>query len=374
MFAIDGVGFGMWAALLPAFKQSLALSDGGLSVPLFAMVAGSLLSMPVAGRISALRGSRGVAVAAAVAYSVALPLIALAAIAPRGFAFFTLAALAFGAAKGALDVSVNAQSIAAENQDEKPIVSACHGCWSLGALGGSALAVIALGLRIPPLVATLFAGALLLGCTGVAAGYLRPGDRAEPASPGGRPALWPTGRLLPLGALAFLALFCEGAIADWGAVYLAGEVGAAESSAAFGYTIYALAMTAGRFSGDRLVARFGPEALLRASGLAVAAGLILALVARNYPATLLGFALVGLGLANAVPIIFRSAGRGGEAGAAIAAVSSVGYLGFLMGPPVIGLLCKAVGLSLALAIVAAFGAAIARCARIASDEPAANLG
>lgn len=367
MFAIDGIGFGAWAALLPSFKQQLGLSDGGLSIPLFALVVGSLASMPVAGRFTALRGSRGVVLVSAVAYCAVLPLIGLAAIAPHGLIFFTLAALAFGAAKGALDVSANAQAIAVEKGDDRPIVSACHGCWSLGALGGSALAAIALGLHIPPALTMLLAGGMLLAWTGAASGHLRTGDRPDSA-PERRTNVWPRGRLLPLGALAFLALFCEGAMADWGAVYLAGEVGVAESSAALGYAAYALAMTVGRFAGDLLVARLGPPALLRVSGFAVAAGLGLALAMQTYSAALVGFALVGAGLANAVPIIFRSAGHGGQAGAAIASVSTVGYLGFLTGPPVIGLLSRGIGLPQALAVVAMFGLAIALCSRIANDR------
>ena len=58
LFAVDGFGFGMWAAHLPAFKSALRLSDGGLSVPLFAMVAGSLVAMPLAGRFVSREGSR----------------------------------------------------------------------------------------------------------------------------------------------------------------------------------------------------------------------------------------------------------------------------------------------------------------------------
>ena len=53
--------------------------------------------------------------------------------------------------------------------------------------------------------------------------------------------------------LAFLALFCEGAVADWSAVYLAGPVGVSPASAA-GFAVYMTAMTFARFAGDRLVA------------------------------------------------------------------------------------------------------------------------
>ena len=150
MFAVDGFGFGIWAAHLPAFKTGLGLSDGGLSVPLFAMVAGSLFAMPSAGRLISRKGSRGVVLASACLYSLMLPLIALSVWVGWGMALFTLAALAFGATKGALDVSANAQAVAAERDGPRPIVSSCHGCWSLGSLLGAGTAAFALWSAIPP--------------------------------------------------------------------------------------------------------------------------------------------------------------------------------------------------------------------------------
>jgi len=367
MFAVDGVGFGVWASFLPAFKASLGVSDGGLSIPLFAMVVGSLLSMPAAGRVMARRGSRGVVLASGAAYSGILPLIALAAVAPGGLPLFTLAALAFGASKGALDVSANAQAIAVERGGGRPIVASCHGCWSLGLLCGSVLAGVALRLGVPPLAAALVAGLALLVWSVAASNRLGTDDRPESGAEG-RATLWPRGRLLSLAVLAFFALFCEGAMGDWGAVYLAGEVGVSASSAAFGYSAYATAMTAGRFAGDRLVARLGAAALLRSSALLVAAGLGAALLLRTYPAALGGFALVGVGLANMIPVIYRSAGRDHGAGGAIASVATVGSLGFLIGPPVIGALSRAAGLSRALGVVVAFAVMIAACARFAAER------
>ncbi|SIN82580.1 Fucose permease [Singulisphaera sp. GP187] len=367
MFAVDGVGFGAWAAFLPTFKANLGLSDGGLSIPLFAMVTGSLFTMPVAGRILTRRGSRGVVLVSALCFSSLLPLLALASIAPGGFLLFTLAAMLFGGSKGALDVSANAQAVVAERAGERPLVSACHGFWSLGLLCGSALAAVALEFRVPPPLAMLVAGLALLGLSTIASGQLRNDDQVT--SPDEKDAtLWPRGRLMSLAILAFFALFCEGAMGDWGAIYLAGEVGVAAPSAAFGYSVYAMAMTVGRFAGDGLVARLGSSALLRVSALFVAAGLGAALALRSYTAALTGFVFVGLGLANMVPILFRSAGREDRAGGAIASVATVGSFGFLIGPPIIGALSRVVGLSHALTVVVAFGVMIAACARLAVDR------
>jgi MFS family permease len=376
LFAVDGFGFGTWAAHLPAFKTGLGLTDGELSVPLLAMVAGSLVAMPVAGRLISREGSRGVALASACLYGFMLPLIALSVRVGWGMAPFTLAALAFGAAKGALDVSANSQAVAAERDGPKPIVSSCHGCWSLGSLLGAGTAALALRLASPPTLTLLAVGMVLLIVTLSSAGDLRTGDRVESGS-GPRASLRPKGRLVRLGVLAFLALFCEGAVSDWSAVYLAGPVGVTPASAAFGFTVYMTAMTLARFAGDKLVATFGPAGLLRTGGLLVAVGLGGALAIRTFPAALVGFGLVGMGLANAVPVIFRSAGKEHDAGGAIAAVSTVGYLGFLAGPPMIGVMSEARGLPVALLVVVAFGVMIALGARIArgrrgSEGPAGH--
>jgi MFS family permease len=368
MFAVDGFGFGMWAAHLPTFKAGLKLSDGGLSVPLFAMVLGCLVAMPLAGWIIARQGSRGVVLASACLYALTLPTIALSVWVGWGMVPFALAAFTFGAAKGALDVSANSQALAAEREGPRPIVSSCHGCWSLGSLLGAGTAALALRVALAPTLTLLIAGGAILVVTLVMASDLRAGDHVESASGGHRSSIWPTGRLAMLGLLAFLALFCEGAVSDWSAVYLAGPVGVSSASAAFGFAVYMTAMTLARFAGDRLVSTFGPTALLRIGGLLVAAGLGLVLAFGTLPVALVGFGLAGLGLANAVPVLFRSAGKERDAGVAIAAVSTIGYLGFLAGPPMIGLLSEVLSLSVALVVVVAFGVLIAVGATIAQGE------
>lgn len=373
MFAVDGFGFGIWAAHLPSFKAGLRLSDGGLSLPLFAMVAGSLVAMPLAGRLIAREGSRGVVLASACLYCLAIPLLAFSAWLGWGLAPFSLAAFGFGAAKGALDVSANSQAVAIERDGPRPIVSGCHGCWSLGSLLGAGTAALALRSALAPTVTMLVSGVTLLVVVLASAGGLRSGDRVETPSGGPKGSIWPSGRLMLLGVLAFLAMFCEGAVGDWSAVYLAGPVGVSPASAAFGFAVYMVAMTLARFSGDRLVAAFGPATLLRAGGLLVAAGLALALASRTFPAALVGFGLAGLGLANAVPVLFRSAGKERDAGGAIAAVSTVGYLGFLAGPPMIGMLSEALGLSVALLVVVAFGVLVSLGATIARGEASASI-
>jgi len=165
----------------------------------------------------------------------------------------------------------------------------------------------------------------------------------------------PRGRLAVLGGVALAAFMAEGAIGDWSAIYLRMELGTSPATAAYGFAAFSLAMALGRLTGDRLVARFSPAAILAAGAVLGSAALAAALLLAHPGAALLGFAGVGLALANVAPIVFSAAGQlpGLAPGIGIAAVSTAGYGGFLAGPPLIGLVAELGGLPLGLGLVAA---------------------
>ena len=77
------------------------------------------------------------------------------------------------------------------------------------------------------------------------------------------------------------------------------------------------------------------------------------LAAGQAAVAVIAFVLVGVGVANAVPLLFSAAGRVPPAGPSLAAVFTIGYLGFILGPPVIGVLADALTLTAALALVCA---------------------
>ncbi len=150
-------------------------------------------------------------------------------------------------------------------------------------------------------------------------------------------------------------------MADWSAVYLRERLGTGAAFAAAGYAAFSVAMAAGRFGGDWLRARTSAVILVRLSAMLAALGLGLSLLIAQPLAALLGFACVGLGLANIVPILFTAAGRtsGVASEIGIATVASCGYFGFLIGPPLIGFVAQATSLAWGLALVALFIAFIA---------------
>jgi fucose permease len=195
-----------------------------------------------------------------------------------------------------------------------------------------------------------------------------------PAPAGGPLFVIPRNRLAVLGAVALVAFMAEGAMGDWSAIYLRMDLGTSPATAAWGFAAFSLTMAIGRLSGDRLVARFSPASILVAGVVLGSITLAGALLIAHPVAAVLGFAGMGLGLANIAPIVFSAAGRepGLAPGIGIAAVSTAGYGGFLAGPPLIGLVAEVSGLPLGLGLVAlavglmALGASALQRPRIAA--------
>jgi predicted MFS family arabinose efflux permease len=325
-----------------------------------------LVAQPVAGAVVARIGSRPLVAAAPVLLApVVLPALA------RDAPTLLLATLIVGGANGVLDISMNVQGLAVERAGERRIFNSLHAAFSFGALAGAAAAggAIAAGLEpVPHLVIVAAAGA---AGSLAAAGGLLPAE-ADARSEGARVAR-PSRRLAAVGAIAFCALLAEGSVFDWSTIFMRREADASSALAPGAFAAFSLAMAVGRLSADRIAERFGSAPVARAGGLASAAGLGFALVTQAPGAGIVGFAIMGLGLAAVFPLSLRAAGEDPElAGPALAAVSTVGYTGFLAGPPSIGLLAEALGLAGALAIVCGLLALAAALSAHLAERPGAD--
>jgi MFS family permease len=358
MFLADGLGFGIWAGHIPAFKQKFELSDSALSIVLLAVAAGAIVSMPVAGQAVRHFGSRRCIAVSLVCYALCLASLALA----PSLGLFVVAALLFGAAKGGVDVGINAQAVIVERLYGRPIMASFQALWSVGGLGGGFLTSATLGLGSTPVINLVGVAALILLLDLLYSSRLM----HDPASLQGKdaPGLRLPGKaLLYVAILTFIGLFSEGALQDWTGVYMRQVVAVPVSVAAVGYASYSTAMALGRFGGDRVTAFLGERFVMRLSGLLIIVGLGTALLIPNPIFAIAGFAVVGLGNSNLVPILFSAAGRDPVLGPGpgIAVVTTLGFCGFLVGPAVIGLMSKFFGLPVALSLVAVLGLITAVC-------------
>ncbi|RUP15818.1 MAG: MFS transporter [Methylobacterium sp.] len=359
LFLIVGIANATWAPLVPLVQDRAGLDAAGLGLLLLTFGIGSILAMPSAGAAASRLGFRPVLLAGTLAIGLALPVLAVG----DGLVELTLALVLFGAGMGAVDCVMNLQAVVVERASGRPMMSGFHGLYSLGCILG---ALIASGL----LAAGLGAGwSVLLLVAGIAALFAAawPGILpAERAGGSGGPAFArPRGVVLVLGLLCFVVFLTEGSALDWSAVFLIQQRGLDPAWAALGYAAFSVTMTAGRLAGDRVVARLGRRPVVVFGGLLAAAGLALSVLVPAWEAALAGYALVGAGCANIVPVLFTAAGRqtAMPARVAVPAVTTLGYAGVLAGPALIGFAAQALGLSAALLLVAALLLAVAAAGR-----------
>jgi len=362
VFFVNGGIIGSWAAHIPLVAERLALGHGVLGVALLMMAIGAMLAMPLSGAAIARFGSAALTRVSTLVFAAALPLPVLA----PNFGLLAAALLLFGAANGIMDVAMNAHGVAVERRLSRPVMSSYHGMFSLGGLVGAGLAALVLPMTTATVHATA-ATAVGLALAALAVPHLLPAS-VDVRNEGPAFAL-PNKASLALGALTFLAMVSEGAILDWSALHLEGSLELSPELAAVGFAAFSATMAAGRFSGDWMRSHFGPVALVRGSAMLAAAGLAVALTVPSATVAVLGFAVVGLGMANLVPVLYGAAGAlpGQSSGSGIAAVATMGYSGFLAGPPLIGFVAEATGLAAALGLVVLACVAVGIAAAAASS-------
>jgi predicted MFS family arabinose efflux permease len=275
-----------------------------------------------------------------------------------------------------LNVSMNVRAVEVQTAYGRPIISSFHAVYSAGGFLGAGVggAFAFAGAGVPATFAAVGVACLCLltwadRWAGPPAQTAAADPVPAPASSGG------TGGIALLGVLVFCCLVGEGAAADWSAVYLRDNLGSSAGFAAVAYAAFSVAMMVGRLFGDRLVAAVGPVRLVRGSGLLAAIGLGAALLVGHPVAGVIGFGLLGAGLAGIAPQVFSAAGSRdpGRAGRAIARVAGLGFLGFVVGPVVIGALATVVGLPAALAVPAVLALFVAACAAVLRPRPQ-NVG
>jgi len=357
-FAANGVLYGTWAARIPEVQARTGLSEGELGLALVGAAVGLVVSASAAGALVSRFGAHRVT-------RTALVLFALAVIGPGlavGLASLGAALVGLGLASGLLDVAMNAWAADIESEDGVTILGACHGMFSLGGMAGAGIGAAAAALDVPLAVhfgvcGLVFAGAAWLQGRSV---YTPPTDAASAEHTGPVVAL-PIGPVAGLAALACAGLVIEGAMADWGALFLHEVLAAAPDVAALGFAVFQGAMAAGRFAADPLTARFGDRRLVASGALLGALGLGTILAAPAIALAVVGFGVVGLGLAALVPALFRAGSKapGLGPGVGIAAVTSAGYAGFLGGPPALGAVAEAFGLRASFAVLVALALLLA---------------
>lgn len=362
-FFIGGFAISAWAPLVPYAKARLGVDEGTLGLLLLCLGAGSIMAMPFAGALAARFGCRLIICIASLFICIALPFLTIATNVPA----MVMTLLIFGASIGMADVVINIQAVIVEKNSGRAMMSGFHGAWSVGGFAGAAGVSALLWANVSPLMAVLCVSAVIVGLLLIFGKYLLPYGSEEK---NGVLFIVPKGVVLFIGFLCFIVFLAEGSILDWSAVFLTSLRGVAFSYAGLGYSLFSITMMIGRLTGDRIVSKFGGRKVVLFGGISAAMGLVIVVFIPNWIASLFGFALLGLGASNIVPVLYSILGRQKvmPVNLAVSAVSTFGYSGVLAGPALIGFIAHATSLVFAFLIVAVMLLFVAASSRVTAES------
>ncbi|AOI90011.1 MFS transporter [Burkholderia pseudomultivorans] len=359
LFFVAGMMYASWGVHVPTVRDKFALSPGLLSIALFAVAGGSIAAMLTIARWIARVGSRTACLAGGLVMAACAALIL---VVPDYWMLLAVLAL-FGFSMATLDVAMNAEASAVELALGRPIMSSLHGMFSIGGMSGAAAGGALLSAGMAPAahlaLAAAVSAAVLVAASPAVLPHVPHHEHAHGSGNRWRsPALW------MLGGIALVALIAEGAMYDWATVYMRDVVAASPAAASAAYAAFSGGMAVARFAGDAVRARFGAPQLVFASASLACAGMVGALLMPQPAVVLTGFTLMGIGLANMMPVLFAAAARvkGIHAAEGLAHVAGLAYFGLLFGPVVIGAVAQAANLTLGLSVVALCAALVAAVA------------
>ncbi|MCW2767119.1 MAG: major facilitator superfamily 1 [Nocardioides sp.] len=336
-FLTQGLVFISLTTRLPKFSDRWHLADLDLSLLLLMMVLLAGLGSVVAEKFAARRDSATMLRVGLGLTAVAVPVLTTA---PALWVFVAGLAV-YGVALGVIDATVNMQAVALEHRRSRPMLPSFHGAWTLGGVIGAGLTLATANL---PLEAN---AALAVVPLAVAFAPFLARDHGTTAAAQTVAVPWRPILLVGLGMVLFYMV--DTAAATWGPTYLDHTFSTPSHLVALATFPYLVASGILRLAGDRLVATYGPVAVLRVSAVVASAALAVVVFAPTWPVAVVGFTLLGAGVAVVAPLSFSAAARiaGGDevdlgarqarVDAVIARFNQFNYVGALLGSVLTGL-------------------------------------
>jgi MFS family permease len=351
-FAIQGLTFASIVTRLPTFKDKLGLDDTDVLVILAAVAVMSAVGSLVAGSAAQRWGSAVVLRVVLAGVSVGALLASFA-----GTEVVLVVTTSFyGVFVGAVDAASNMQGVAVQDRYGRSIMTGFYLTWSAAAVVGAGYAslTIALDWSLPVSLGLVMVAGLVLnaattrsllhsGPVAAPSSVVEPSPVVEPVETN-TPVHVPWAPVLLLGLPTFAMWLTDSATSVWSGIYLEDGLDVSASTAPIAFGVYQAVLLVVRMVGDRVIGRFGPATSIRASGILATAALVLIVLAPSLPLVLLGFGLLGGGLALVPPLSFVAAAhidlRGSQV--AVARVNVSNYLGYLVAAFAIALVAETV--------------------------------
>ena len=363
VFAMNGFAFASWMSRVPDVREILDLTPGMLSVLLLSVSAGSLLGLPVAGRIA---HRFGAVASVRIGLSLVAPGIVLAALAVQFEVgrFWAMPGLFLvGLGMGVWDVAQNLEGTVIERALDKAIMPWFHAAFSGGTVLAALIGAGLVWLKVPLLVHLGVVAVLTVVAVWWGTGRFLPSqstsDDVEDAA--SAPAVaqrsaWSEPRTLLIGVMVLAAAFTEGTANDWMAVAFVDGHDVDKALGVLALAVFLTFMTAGRVLGAGLLDRYGRVPVLRVLFASAIVGCLLVVFGNTWLA-FIGCAIWGVGASLGFPVGMSAAADDPERAAMrLSVVATIGYTAFLAGPPLLGFLGDHFGILNALLAVGAISA------------------
>jgi MFS family permease len=373
-FLCLGLSAGNFVARIPDLKSKLELSNSVLGICLLMMSLGVLVALGPVGKSAAKYGSSRTLIIATTSLMLIAPFVGLA----NSALTLSIALFFFGMTVASQDVSMNTHGVTLEQKSGNRYMSRFHAFWSVGGLLGSiagglfAQAEVGVFLHfavISVVIAaiTIYGSPLLLSSDADKHVY----SEKDLATKKKKPAL-----IFIMGLLGMAASVGEGSAGDWGGVLARETFGASAFVSTIPFIAFSFTMVVGRFYGDQLATKFGPNRILKVGGLIGGTGLATGLLIGGTGGVIFGWFLFGAALSAVIPLLFSAAGSMANkrfAGSispaeAVAMISGISYFGFIVGPPLMGFLADVITLRWAMLVPAALAIIISASSRIFTSD------
>ena len=377
IFLLNGITMSSWLARLPSVRDALGMTPKDLGLVLLAGAVGALVTVTLAGPAVNRFGGRATMLASTGFFAAALVLMGAG---PATGSVPLLAGGIFlnGVAFSLANVPMNVESASVERRTGRTILPQFHAAFSIGAVVGSLVGAACAAGAVPVLVQFLGTAVVATvwrlvsipmfihathprprvegrlgdaGPDGVeAAAVLHP--RSRRVRLGAALSAWREPRTLLIGLVIMAAALSEGSANDWLALAVVDGFDQTEAVGALVFGAFVGAMTVMRLLGTRLIDRYGRVVVLRASGVASIAGLLLFGFAPNLPLAGVGVLAWGLGAALAVPIgIAAASDEPLQAASRVSVVSAFSSMASLAAPPLLGIAAETMGARHALVLI-----------------------
>lgn len=352
-FALNGLLFATLVSRLPDVRSALDLSNSALGLLLISGSVGSVLSLPLAGRVIERFSPSGTVRGGSVLVGVGLLVSGVGATAVAWAPLAALGLFAYGVGTSVWDVAMNVEGAEVERRLGRTIMPRFHAAWSLGSIVGSGIGVLMAALDVPVTLHYLLVGAVAVVLTLRSAGTFLPVEERHASEEKPRVSAWREPRTLLIGLMVLCYATVEGTANDWLSLAVIDGHDTAHWVGVAGFSVFVVSMTAGRLAGPVALDRLGRAPVLWACSAAAAVGVLIAVYGGSLAVMFVGIVIWGLGASLGFPVGMSAAADDPvRAAARVSAVATIGYAAFLGGPPLLGMLGDAVGTLHALVVVA----------------------